>query len=134
MDPLEEKYQLHCRSNHPRAADKSGSAPQKQLLGHLPKEFFLQILPSTPTTGVLGYELVWLATPHTMAVILGIPHSKKREAVKYIPHNAGTSKVGQGYQTFLGKSHSQLMLPSVPTKSYHSRENNVIIEKSYLTK
>ena len=116
-----------------RRAAISDSAPQKQLPRHLPKEFFLQILPSTPTTGVLGYELVWLAAPHTMAVLLGIPHSRNREAVWYIPHNAGPSKVGQGYQTFLGKAHSQLMLPSIPTKWCNSRENNVIIENSYLT-
>ena len=82
---------------------------------------------------MLGYELVWLATPHTMVVLLGIPHSRNREVVWYTPHNAGPSKVGQGYQTFLGKSHSQLILPSVLTKWCNSRENNVIIEKSYLT-
>ena len=62
----------------------SDNAPQKQLPGHLPKEFFLQILPSTPATGVLGYELVCLATPHSIAVLLGKPHSRNREAVRYI--------------------------------------------------
>ena len=134
MDPLEEKYQLHYWSVHALAADKSGSAPQTQLLGHLPKEFFLQILPSTPAIGVLGYELVWLPATHTMAILPGIPHSRNREAVQYLLHNAEPSKVGQGYQIFLGKSHSQLMLPSVPTKWCNSHENNVILEKSFLTK
>ena len=75
-------------------ADISSLAPQKQLPRHLPKEFFLQILPSTPVIGVLGYELVWLAVPHTMVVLQGIPHSRNREAVQYIPHNVGPSKVG----------------------------------------
>ena len=79
---------------------------------------------------MLGFELVWSVVLHTMVVLLGIPHSRNREAVRYIPHNAGPSKVGQGYQTFLGKSHSQLMLLSVPTKWCNSHENNVIIEKS----
>ena len=79
---------------------------------------------------MLGYELVWLDAPHTMVVLPGIPHFRNREVVRYIPHNAGPSKVGQGYQTFPGKSHSQLMLPSIPPKLGNSSENNVIIEKS----
>ena len=94
MDPLEEKYQLHYWSVHALAADKSGSAPQRQLLGHLPKEFFLQILPSTPTIGVLGYEQVWLTAPHTMDVPTDIPHSRNSRAVRYNPQSVVPSREG----------------------------------------
>ena len=133
MDPLEEKYQLHYRSTHPCAVDKSSLAPQKQLLGHLPKEFFPWIPLSTPAIGVLGHAQVWLAAPHTMVVPLGILNSRNRGVVQYTPQNAGPSKAGQGYQTSPRRSHSHLMLPFVPSKWCNSHENNVIIEKSYLT-
>ena len=54
---------------------------KNNYLGTFPSSFSLGIHLSTPTIGVLGYEQVWLATPHTMAVLLDIPHSRSSEVV-----------------------------------------------------
>ena len=95
---------------------------KSHYLGSFPRSSSFRFCPPFLPERVLGYKLVWSAILHTMVVPLGILHSSNRGAVHNTPHNARLSKVGQGYQTSIGNSHFQPVLPSVPTTWCNSRE------------